>query len=59
MKINEEINALTKMGLDPLRFLVAPRVLAGILVTPVLTIYSDLWGWQVVSLSWWEGDIRS
>ena len=59
MKINEEINALTTMGLDPLRFLVAPRVLAGILVTPVLTIYSDLLGVAVVSLSWWEGDIRS
>ena len=44
MKVNEEINALTTMGLDPVRFLVAPRVLAGILVTPVLTIYSDLLG---------------
>lgn len=44
MKVNEEINALTTFGLDPVRFLVAPRVLAGILVTPVLTIYSDLLG---------------
>ncbi|HEY5811138.1 MAG TPA: ABC transporter permease, partial [Terrimicrobiaceae bacterium] len=44
MKVNEEINALTTMGLDPVRFLVAPRVLAGVLVTPVLTIYSDLVG---------------
>ena len=44
MKVNEEINALTTMGLDPVRFLVAPRVLAGILVTPVLTIYADLVG---------------
>ena len=44
MKINEEINALTTMGLDPVRFLVAPRLLAGILVTPVLTIYADLLG---------------
>jgi phospholipid/cholesterol/gamma-HCH transport system permease protein len=44
MKINEEIDALTTMGLDPVRFLVAPRVLAGVLVTPVLTIYSDLLG---------------
>jgi phospholipid/cholesterol/gamma-HCH transport system permease protein len=44
MKVNEEINALTTMGLDPVRFLVAPRVLAGVLVTPVLTIYSDLLG---------------
>ena len=44
MKVNEEIDALTTMGLDPVRFLVAPRVLAGILVTPVLTIYADLVG---------------
>jgi len=44
MKVNEEINALTTMGLDPVRFLVAPRLLAGILVTPLLTIYSDLLG---------------
>jgi phospholipid/cholesterol/gamma-HCH transport system permease protein len=44
MKVNEEINALTTMGLDPVRFLVAPRVLAGVLVTPILTIYSDLVG---------------
>lgn len=44
MKVNEEINALTTMGLDPVRFLAAPRVLAGILLTPVLTVYSDLMG---------------
>jgi phospholipid/cholesterol/gamma-HCH transport system permease protein len=44
MKVNEEINALTTMGLDPVRFLVAPRVLAGVLVTPILTIYADLVG---------------
>jgi phospholipid/cholesterol/gamma-HCH transport system permease protein len=44
MKVNEEVDALTTMGLDPVRFLVAPRVLAGVLVTPVLTIYSDFLG---------------
>lgn len=44
MKVNEEINALTTMGLDPVKFLAAPRVLAGIMLTPVLTIYSDLMG---------------
>ena len=44
MKVNEEISALQTMGLDPVRFLVAPRVLAGTLVTPILTIYSDLLG---------------
>lgn len=44
MKVNEEINALNTMGLNPVRFLVAPRVLAGILATPILTIYSDFLG---------------
>lgn len=44
MKVNEEINALTTMGLDPTRFLVFPRVLAGVLATPLLTIYANLAG---------------
>ncbi len=44
MKVNEEIDALVTMGLDPMRFLVVPRVLAGLLVTPVLTIYANALG---------------
>jgi phospholipid/cholesterol/gamma-HCH transport system permease protein len=40
MKVNEEVAALTTMGLSPARFLAVPRVLAGVAVTPVLTIYS-------------------
>lgn len=44
MKVNEEINALTTMGLDPARFLVLPRVLAGTLAAPVLTVYANLIG---------------
>jgi phospholipid/cholesterol/gamma-HCH transport system permease protein len=40
MKVREEVAALTTMGLSPVRFLAVPRVLAGIAVTPVLTIYS-------------------
>jgi phospholipid/cholesterol/gamma-HCH transport system permease protein len=40
MKVNEELNALETMGLNPVRFLVAQRVLAGILLTPLLTVYS-------------------
>jgi phospholipid/cholesterol/gamma-HCH transport system permease protein len=40
MKVNEELNALETMGLNPLRFLVVQRVLAGVLLTPLLTIYS-------------------
>ena len=41
MKVNEEIDALTTMGLAPVRFLVVPRVIAGVLVTPLLTLYFD------------------
>jgi len=44
MKVNEEINALVTMGIEPMRFLVVPRVLAGFLVTPVLTVYANFLG---------------
>lgn len=44
MKVNEEIDALTTMGLEPLRFLVVPRVLASIGVVPVLTMATSLAG---------------
>ena len=40
MKVNEELNALETFGLNPVRFLVVQRVVAGILLTPLLTIYS-------------------
>lgn len=40
MKVNEEVAALTTMGLSPVRFLAVPRVLAGVAVMPVLTVYS-------------------
>ncbi len=40
MKVNEELDALTTMGLDPIRFLVVQRVVAGTLLTPILTVYS-------------------
>ena len=44
MKVNEEINALTTMGLDPVRFLVVTRVIAAVLMTPLLTLFSNLMG---------------
>jgi phospholipid/cholesterol/gamma-HCH transport system permease protein len=44
MKVNEELNALETLGLDPVRFLVVPRLVAGILVAPLLTCYSILMG---------------
>lgn len=39
MKVNEEIDALSTMGLDPVPLLVLPRVLAGTLVLPLLSLY--------------------
>jgi phospholipid/cholesterol/gamma-HCH transport system permease protein len=42
MKVNEEIDALTTMGLEPVRFLVVPRVLAAIAVVPALTMLTSL-----------------
>lgn len=44
MKINEEVDALRTMGLDPARFLIAPRVLAATLMTPLLAVFTTLLG---------------
>lgn len=44
MKVREEIDALTTMGLDSVRFLVVPRVLAAVTMTPLLTIFANLFG---------------
>ena len=44
MRINEEIDALTVMGLDPVRFLIVPRIIALTIITPLLTIFSNLVG---------------
>ena len=42
MTVNSEVDALITGGLSPVRFLVVPRVLAGILVMPILTLYADI-----------------
>jgi len=44
MKVNEEIDALTTMGIDPVRFLVLPRLIAGAAVLPLLTMFNILLG---------------
>ncbi len=44
MKVNEEIDALETMALDPVRFLVAPKMLAMLLMLPCLTIWADFMG---------------
>lgn len=42
MIVNDEVNALETMGFEPTRFLAVPKVLASIIVVPLLTIYADL-----------------
>lgn len=44
MMVNEEVDALIVMGFDPTRFLAVPKVLATLIVVPLLTFYSDLFG---------------
>jgi phospholipid/cholesterol/gamma-HCH transport system permease protein len=44
MQVKEEIDALSTAGISPVQFLVLPRVLALVLMTPLLTIYADLFG---------------
>ena len=44
MTVNEEVAALRVMGIDPMALLVLPRVLAGVLVMPVLSLLLTLAG---------------
>lgn len=44
MKINQEIDALNTMSLNPIRFLVVPRILATMLVTVILEVFLILFG---------------
>jgi phospholipid/cholesterol/gamma-HCH transport system permease protein len=44
MKVNEEIDALSTYGIHPLECLVLPRVWGLLIVLPLLTVWSDVWG---------------
>ena len=44
MKVNEEIDALKTLGMQPIDFLVTPRVIALVLMMPLLTMYASLMG---------------
>jgi phospholipid/cholesterol/gamma-HCH transport system permease protein len=44
MQTNEEIDALRTLGISPVEFLVMPRVLALVLMMPLLTLYANLMG---------------
>ncbi len=44
MNVTEQIDALRSMGVNPMRYLVAPRVLACTVLTPTLTFFADFTG---------------
>jgi len=44
MTVNEEVDALRTMGIDPMEFLVLPRMLSLMLMMPLLTLYADFVG---------------
>jgi phospholipid/cholesterol/gamma-HCH transport system permease protein len=65
MVVTDQINALRALGTDPIRKLVVPRVIAGIVMAPILTVISDFVGilgggiiaifqLQVVSSQYWK-----
>jgi phospholipid/cholesterol/gamma-HCH transport system permease protein len=69
MKVNEEIDALTTLGLPPVLFLALPRVIASTLVMPLLTIFSVmsgllgglvvLMGMDIPAVTYWQHVIQS
>jgi phospholipid/cholesterol/gamma-HCH transport system permease protein len=42
MKVTEQVDALECMGIDPVRYLVVPRVVAGLIMMPILVVFADL-----------------
>jgi phospholipid/cholesterol/gamma-HCH transport system permease protein len=41
MKVTEQLDAMSIMAIDPVRYLALPRFLAGVLMFPVITIFAD------------------
>lgn len=44
MRVTEQIDALSTMAVNPIKYLIVPRLLAGMLMLPVLTVFSDATG---------------
>ena len=70
MVVTDQINALRSLGTDPVRKLVVPRLLAGVVMAPVLTVIADfvgiVGGWmvarfqlQVASGLYWSSILRA
>ncbi len=70
MSVTEQVDAMRVMGTDPIGYLVVPRVLACIIMIPILTIYADLCGifggWVVTvhvhgvsNIDYWNASAKS
>lgn len=70
MQVRQEVDALKTLGISPVEFLVLPRVLALVMMLPLLTLYADLvgiLGGMVVSVSlfdvtltqYWQSTVAS
>ena len=44
MRVTEQIDALTTLSTNPFKYLIVPRVLAGVLMLPVLVLIGDIIG---------------
>ncbi|MDR0407162.1 MAG: ABC transporter permease [Holosporales bacterium] len=44
MRVSEQIDALETLGVDPFKFLVAPRLIAGVCMMPLLVLVADIIG---------------
>jgi phospholipid/cholesterol/gamma-HCH transport system permease protein len=54
MRISDEIDALFTMGISPTQFLVVPRIVAAMVVVPLLTLFADIFailGGMLISLT--------
>ncbi len=44
MRVTEQVDALTTMGVSPVKYLIVPRIIAGIVMLPMLVIFADVVG---------------
>jgi phospholipid/cholesterol/gamma-HCH transport system permease protein len=62
MKISEEVDALFTMGFNPVLFLVVPKLIAALIMVPILTLFSDLFaiiGGLIVGISMLDLTVNS
>jgi phospholipid/cholesterol/gamma-HCH transport system permease protein len=55
MRVTEQIDAITTMGVNPVQYLVVPRVVASVLMLPLLAVVfglAGMWGSYLVAVLW-------